>query len=100
VRNRRDPTRSIERTTVPGRHVCCARGSRRFSSKAKLNGTTNGHVPSTGASSTAEHNKRIRTVRNNNREKCRVFNRSVKFVFTKRLPGRNVPETISQEDQI
>ena len=39
-----------------------------FSSKAKLNGTTNGHVPSTGASSTVEHNKRIRTVRNNNRE--------------------------------
>jgi len=35
---------------------------------AKLNGTTNGHVPSTGASSTVAHNKRIRTVRNNNRE--------------------------------
>ena len=53
---------------MPKRHVFCAIGSRRFSSKAKLNGTTNGHVPSTGASSTVERNKRIRTVRNNNRE--------------------------------
>src|SRR3974390_2447570 len=30
---------------------------------AKINGSTNGHVPGTGASSTVEHSKRIRTVR-------------------------------------
>jgi hypothetical protein len=35
---------------------------------AKINGSTNGRVPNTGASSTVEHSKRIRTVRNSNRE--------------------------------
>lgn len=38
---------------------------------AKINGSTNGHVPSTGASSTVEHSKRIRTVRSSNRENNR-----------------------------
>jgi hypothetical protein len=34
----------------------------------RISGTTNGHAPSTDASSTAEHNRRTRTVRNNNRQ--------------------------------
>jgi hypothetical protein len=37
----------------------------------KINGSTNDRVPSTGASSTVEHSKRIRTVRNSNRENSR-----------------------------
>ena len=84
MRNRRDPTRSMTlhryQDVMSAVQGVAADFRRRLNSMVPPMATCPVPVPPVRP----QHNKRIRTVRNNNREKCRVFNRSVKFVFTKR----------------